>query len=153
MVRCWPFHQKPGKCHQTIQLNVVNNNADCPSFPNTTPLVPYQLVENKAQSGNASQLLCWWKKMKENDLGKDYLVPGPVYRAVPSRDTTLPGTEVTPYQLELAKIQVSLYGGIWMFVMLCYHNGQVEWDVSFSAQLITQTGCVWVIAIKYWLLW
>lgn len=46
--------------------------------------------------------------MKEHDLGKDYLVPGPVYRAVPSRDTTLPGTEVTPYQLELAKIQDAL---------------------------------------------
>lgn len=80
--------------------------------------------------------------MKEHDLGKDYLVPGPVYRAVPSRDTTLPGTEVTPYQLELAKIQVSLCGGSLMFVMLCYHNGQDELDVSFSAQLITQTGCV-----------
>ncbi|CAB1348462.1 unnamed protein product [Coregonus sp. 'balchen'] len=46
--------------------------------------------------------------MKEHDLGKDYLVPGPVYRAVPSRDTSLPGTEVTPYQLKLAKVQDAL---------------------------------------------
>lgn len=61
--------------------------------------------------------------MKEHDLGKDYLVPGPVYRAVQSRDT-LPGTEVTPY--DLAKVQVSLCGGILMFVMIYYHNGQVE---------------------------
>ncbi|XP_014068868.1 ATP-binding cassette sub-family C member 5 [Salmo salar] len=43
--------------------------------------------------------------MKEHDLGKDYLVPGPVYRAVQSRDT-LPGTEVTPY--DLAKVQDAL---------------------------------------------
>ncbi|XP_024233200.1 multidrug resistance-associated protein 5-like [Oncorhynchus tshawytscha] len=43
--------------------------------------------------------------MKEHDLGKDYLVPGPVYRAVQSRDT-LPGSEVTPY--DLAKVQDAL---------------------------------------------
>ncbi|XP_046891464.1 multidrug resistance-associated protein 5 [Hypomesus transpacificus] len=43
--------------------------------------------------------------MKDHDLGKDYLVPGPVYRTVPSRDT-LPGTEVNSYQH--AKVQDAL---------------------------------------------
>uniref|UniRef100_A0A6Q2XDW5 ATP-binding cassette sub-family C member 5 n=1 Tax=Esox lucius TaxID=8010 RepID=A0A6Q2XDW5_ESOLU len=47
--------------------------------------------------------------MKEHDLGKEYMVPGPVYRAVPSRDTTtLPCLEVNPYQLELTTVQDAL---------------------------------------------
>lgn len=43
--------------------------------------------------------------MKEHELGKEYKLPGSLYRAVPSRET-LPGTEVNPYQH--AKIQDAL---------------------------------------------
>ncbi|KAM6970369.1 ATP-binding cassette sub-family C member 5 [Aplochiton taeniatus] len=43
--------------------------------------------------------------MKEHESGKEYKLPGSLYRAVPSRET-LPGTEVNPYQH--AKIQDAL---------------------------------------------
>lgn len=53
--------------------------------------------------------------MKEHDLGKDYLAPGPAYRAVPSRET-LPGSEIDPYQL--SKVQVSLTGLLMCLLLL-----------------------------------
>lgn len=49
-------------------------------------------------------LLCWLKKMKGHDLGKDCLASGSAYRAVSSRET-LPGPEADHY--ELSKVQVS----------------------------------------------
>lgn len=60
-------------------------------------------IKLKAEAVTA--LLCWYKKMKEHDLGKDCLAAGSGYRAVPSRDV-LPGNEVDRYQL--SNVQVSL---------------------------------------------
>lgn len=84
-----------------------------------------------------SALLCWWKKMKEHDLGKDYLAPGPAYRAVPSRET-LPGSEIDPYQL--SKVQVSLTGLTDVFVVnACYSWPTASPVCHLQVQNICQT--------------
>ncbi|XP_076138611.1 ATP-binding cassette sub-family C member 5 [Alosa pseudoharengus] len=73
--------------------------------------------------------------MKEHDLGKDYLAPGPAYRAVPSRET-LPGSEIDPYQL--SKVQDALEtaaraeGGLPLEMAVSPHSKELEEDAGRS---------------------